>query len=164
MKRARKQRDTVIKQFRVNLTDSERKRKDAMIVGDYNEYLARKHFENQGYKVLKTKFYHPGEGCLLNKTGLKRECEKHDKLKLYRYIKKIGTKGLPDFLCLGFDDYLFVECKANRTGLNTEQSRIFEKLRRDGHTVRRISADVELNINHFLVRLYDKTQTNNYLI
>ena len=132
------------KKLLINLKSREKLSKINKIRGDYNEYLAVKHFSKLGYTVIKLVLRKPVDSTtdwydyIKNMEQLECHIDYRIHSELLRYLKKTDIKGLPDLLCyeeLKGQNIFFVECKCDPKQLNENQKKRFLELDKMGYPI-----------------------------
>ncbi len=98
--------------------------------GDYNEYLAKQHYENEGYNVIKLVHF-DGLKHVLNSRELDPICMFYGLKDLWvhlRNLEKDSLAGVPDFLVVKEGDSIFIECKPSLDKIKPVQKKCHEKL------------------------------------
>lgn len=103
--------------------------------GDYSEHHTSFWHTMEGYDVVKLVNYAGAKNWVLNVDELKEVLEKHDRMDVFTDIASRQIAGLPDFLCINFEDLFFVESKATKEGFSPQQRIRIAELIHDGYKV-----------------------------
>ena len=121
--------------------------KTNQLKGEFNEYLAKKYYQNQGYRVIKSVRNEYPFGWKLNIAELETFLPSNVSKFLIGSFSD-DLKGLPDFICYKEEDLIFVECKSSEENVRVEQWEKLTLLAALGFDVRLWITKVQLECSH----------------
>ena len=144
----------------IELKKSHKNAKENEIRGNFNEYLARKYYENKGFTCIKLVQYISSKHTL-NEKEIVESCLDYQHQEPWRIIKEYVTEsgsvaGLPDFLVMNNGSFFFLECKSKLDGLKEKQIECICMLLGCGIKVKVFCTKIDLpSVNYSETEIYD---------
>ena len=144
---------------KINLLPRCKQAKNFIVQGEWNEYLARKYYEAQGFECIKMVQFR-GKRWALNAEEVIETCYRYEQPELAKFICAItnfgkDVSGLPDFLVMGYNKSFFVECKGDVSQVRKNQHEAIQRLLRAGIKVEVFCTHVKIDVSWDESNIFD---------